>query len=165
MALDYSNGLAAAVINGGIGVAFDHATAKMRLRIYSSAPAAATLSGRAARGNAAWPNDATLLGELTINPTGTDTFDTASTTPVGALIQALNAEDPTDDASADNTGTAAWFVAYRSDQTAITSVAVAADLRLVGTVATSAADLIINNASVVATGQITMADAAWGFAL
>lgn len=108
MTVRISTGLANAMLDGGLGPAFDGGTA--RINVYTgSQPADA--------------NDAatgTLLATLT---PGSDVFAAAS----GAAI-AANAI--TQDSSADNSGTPGWVRVYRTGDTAPGSAAGATDRRL-----------------------------------
>jgi hypothetical protein len=79
----------------------------------------------------------TLLGTLTLSATA---FGSAST-------GTITANAITGDSSADNSGTAAWFRAYKSDGT--TGV-------IDGTVGTSGADMNLSSTSIVAGGTINL---------
>jgi len=137
MALAHSTGLRNFKLTTGFATAFD---TNGRLNIYTGAPPAA---GAIATG--------TLLGTLTLSA---DSFAAAAS---GAV--AINAV--TSDTSADATGTAGWFALYLSTETALASAAGATDKRLYGTVATTGADMTIDNASIVAGGTIALS--AWSY--
>lgn len=147
MTISHSTGLSNFALDSGIGTAFDGGTG--RLAVYTGSPPSA---GAAVGGKASPANEiatGTLLGTLTLS---SDAFAAAAS---GAI--ALNAV--TSDTSADATGTAGYFVIYRTGDTALSSRATATDRRLMGTVGTSGADLLVDNASVILGG--TLALSAW----
>jgi hypothetical protein len=141
--ITHSTGLSNFALDSGIGTAFD---TNGRINIYTGSPPAA---GAAVSGKASPANEiptGTLLGTLTLS---SDAFAAAAS---GAI--AINAV--TSDTSADATGTAGYFVMYRTGDTALSSRAGASDRRLMGTVGTSGADMTIDNASIILGGTIAM---------
>lgn len=111
-----------------------------RLAILSGAPVAA---GSAQTG--------TVLGTFTLP---SDVFGTPSSSGTMSLNAVSNI-------TASGTGTAGSFCLYNSDETAITSAAVAADNRITGSVATSGGDMTIDNTSIVTGGTLVMSGWSW----
>lgn len=147
MTISHSTGLSNFGLDSGIGTAFDGGAG--RLNIYTGAPPAA---GAAVGGKASPANEiatGTLLGTLNLS---SDAFAAAAN---GAI--ALNTV--TSDTNADASGTAGYFVLYRSSDTALTARATATDRRLMGTVGTSGADMTIDNAAILLGGTIALS--AW----
>lgn len=111
MTLQHSDGLANYILDNGIQGAFD---TDGRIAIFAgSVPSS---------GNAAIAN--TLLGTLTL----------AADALAAAASRAVAFNTITNDTSADNSGTPAFFVVYKAGHTALTSSAGASDRRLIGTI-------------------------------
>lgn len=130
MAVRMSDGLANYVLDSGIGTAFDSTG---RINVYSgSQPASA--------------NDAasgTLLGTLTLS---SDAF-------AAAASRAIAINSVTSDTSADASATAGYVRFYRTGDTAPGSAAGASDRRLDLDIPD---DIVIDNASIVASGVIAL---------